>query len=243
MKKIFPLVILSALFLNACDDDLTYAELRAREKEQIETFIEKGCCIIDESSKDTLLYVAPINTITEAEYNAAGHVCNLQRNEYIYLSDNEVYLQIIRRGTGDMGRSVTDAEGHVQPLRGDTLAPGTTRRVIVRYTEYNIGGDSIQSSNVLSPAYAQMPDIMSVTNNSGTLSGTFISGVMSNRYSSTAVPNGWLYPLYYVCLGRYVYDDSEIAKVRVIVPSTEGQADASSATYPCFYELTYMSDR
>lgn len=237
------ILILAAIALTACDDDLTYAELREREKNQIEAFIKNGCCVTDDNNGDTLLYVAPINTITEAEYKAAGNICDLRRNDYVYLSDREMYMQVVRKGTGDMGRTQTDAQGNIVPVRGDTIATGTTRRIFVRYTEYNIAGDSIQTSNVLSPSFAQMPDIMSVTNNSGTLTGTFVSGVMNQYYSSTAVPNGWLYPLYYVCLGRYCYEDSEIAKVRIIVPSTEGQTDASTSTYPCFYEITYESDR
>lgn len=243
MKKLLYIIALAATVLTACDDDPTYAELREREKSQIESFIKNGCTVRDKQNGDTILHVAPITTITEEQYNAAGHVCDLKRNEYIYLADHEVYLQIVRRGTGDMGRTTTDANGNIIPLRGDTIAPGTTRRIFVRFIEYNIGGDSIQTSNVLNPQFAQMPDIMSVTNNSGTLTGTFVSGVLSQYYGSTAVPNGWLYPLYYVCLGRYVYPDSEIAKVRVIVPSTEGQSDANTNTYPCFYEITYESDR
>lgn len=243
MKKILYIIALAATVLTACDDEPTYAELREREKNQIESFIKNGCLVRDKQNGDTLLYVAPITTITEEEYNAAGHVCDLKRNEYIYLSDHEVYLQVVRRGTGDMGRTMLDANGNTVPVRGDTIAPGTTRRIFVRYMEYNIGGDSIQSSNTLSPAYAQTPDIMSVTNTAGTLTGTFVSGVLHQYYGDSAVPGGWLYPLYYVCLGRYVYPDSEIAKVRVIVPSTEGQSDANSSTYPCFYEITYESDR
>ena len=35
----------------------------------------------------------------------------------------------------------------------------------------------------------------------------------------------------------------EIAKVRLIVPHSQGHSDALSNVYPCFYEITYQEMR
>ncbi|MCQ2267103.1 MAG: DUF4827 domain-containing protein [Bacteroidaceae bacterium] len=244
MNKLLYIVSLVAVAFCSCNDDVTYAELRANERKQISSFLSHGCCVLDSMNNDTLLYVAPITRISEAEFKERGYTCDLAQNEYVYLKDLEVYMQIVRRGTGDMGRDsiliVDGAETRV-PVRGDTIAQGTTRNIYVRYKEFNIAGDSIQTSNLLSDLHEQDFDLMTVTRQADTFTGTFVSGIMKSRYGSTSVPNGWLYPLYYICLGRNVYPDSELAKVRLIVPSTEGQSEAYEMTYPCFYELTYMS--
>lgn len=246
MKKLLYIVSLVAVAFCSCDDDVTYAELRANERKQIKSFLSSGCCVVDTLNNDTLLYVAPITYISEAKFKEQGYTCDLTKNEYVYLEDLEVYMQIVRRGTGDMGRDsllVVDGVETRVPVRGDTIAQGTTRNIYVRYKEFNIAGDSIQTSNGLSDLHEQDFDLMTVTRQADTFTGTFVSGIMKSRYGSTSVPNGWLYPLYYICLGRYVYPDSELAKVRLIVPSTEGQSEAYELTYPCFYELTYMSAR
>ena len=46
-------------------------------------------------------------------------------------------------------------------------------------------------------------------------------------------------PLNYVNVGRPEKEDDEVAKVRLIVPHSQGTADASSSVYPCYYEITY----
>lgn len=254
MNRLIPFFLLAATLLCACNKDVTFAELRANERKQIRSFIANGCKVVDPDSKDVLLEVkAPITTISEPELIAKikaarerGEVFHQDENEYTYLEDLELYMHIVSLGTGNMGKTRTEIVDGVEkevPVLGDTLAMGTTRRVFVRYIEYNIAGDSIQTSNLLSPSYAQLPEEMSVSNNEGSITGTFLGGVMMSYYSNNSVPNGWLYPLYYVCLGRMVNDTDELAKVRLIVPSSEGQQDASDRTYPCFYELTYQSAR
>lgn len=83
---------------------------------------------------------------------------------------------------------------------------------------------------------------MTVKNTSGTFSGTFDkeSSLMYNTYSSTAVPSGWLVPLTYIKLGRPASETDEIAKVKLIVPHSMGQSNASQNVYPCMYEITYQ---
>ena len=82
-------------------------------------------------------------------------------------------------------------------------------------------------------------DEMSCTNSYGTLTGSFISGVMKTRYGAS-VPEGWLVPLAYINLGR---DLRDLAKVRLIVPHNSGQDNASQNIYACFYEITYQRGR
>lgn len=230
MKRLLFLVTLGIVLFAACSNDTTYAELREREKRQIDSFVKKGCTVIDKISGDTLLHVPPIHVISEQQYRAAGNVCDLSRNDYIYLSDLEMYMQVVERGTGDMGRTVKDSLGHTVPLRGDTIAEGTTRRIYVRYVEYNIGADSIQTANIFIPETDYQPEIMSVTNTAGTLTGTFTSGIMMQRYKA-GVPNGWLYPS--TTSGwAILYADSKLAHVRIIVPSTEGRPMPTKTPIP-----------
>ena len=86
---------------------------------------------------------------------------------------------------------------------------------------------------------------MTVKNTSGTFTGVFAKDycVMYNQYGSTAVPSGWLVPLTYVNLGRYTSADAELAKVRIIVPHSQGQSNALQGVYPCLYEITYQRGR
>ena len=60
---------------------------------------------------------------------------------------------------------------------------------------------------------------------------------------STTVPQGWLVPLTFINLGRYIHADDEIAKVRLIVPHDMGQAYATASVYPCLYDITYQRGR
>ena len=86
-------------------------------------------------------------------------------------------------------------------------------------------------------------DVMACTNSYGTYSATFTRdlGVMRTSYNSAAVPAGWLIPLKYINLARTMDGpDARLAKVRLIVPSSQGQANASANVYPCFYEIIYQ---
>ena len=43
--------------------------------------------------------------------------------------------------------------------------------------------------------------------------------------------------------GRPLSADDRIARVRIIVPSTEGTYAATMSVYPCLYDITYERGR
>ena len=78
------------------------------------------------------------------------------------------------------------------------------------------------------------------TTNVKSLSATFTEGIMYNTYGTPYVPSGWLIPFNYIKVGREI---SGRSKIRLIVPHSEGQSDASASVYPCYYEITYQLAR
>lgn len=219
------LVALVALvgFCTSCDDDVTYADMLKSENKAIASFIKNGCKVMAEDGSTYMLKVDPITTITEEEFYANDSTTDVSKNEYVLFANSGIYMQIVRKGTGSK------------------LREGENAQVICRFHEFNISKDSLQLSNRVA-VYEQYPDVMTVSNNEGTFTASFISGLMANTYGSS-VPGGWLAPLPYINLGRQTSEDDEIAKVRLIVPSSEGHSYASQGIYGCFYEITMQRGR
>ena len=166
-----------------------------------------------------------INVISEAQFANQGYTTDTTKgkNQYVLLDKSGVYMQIIRNGCGE---KVKDGENVT---------------VLCRFDEYNIKEDSMQlSDNYLT--YAAYPEKMNVTNSSGTFTASFDSksSLMYLSYGSTSVPAGWLVPLTYINIGRPLKEGDEIAKVKLIVPHSEGQSNSSQYVYPCYYKITYM---
>lgn len=167
-----------------------------------------------------------ITVIDETQFQEQGYTTDLSKNEYVLMQKSGVYMQIVREGCGDK------------------IEDGETTTVLCRFTEWNILTDSLQLTNdILS--FSSIVDKMSVTNYSGTFTASFISGesVMASYYGSTSVPSGWLVPLTYIKVGRHANANEEIAKVKLIVPHTQGHQYASAGVYPCFYIITYERGR
>ena len=224
LASILMLGIVSPIFC-ACEDEDTYAEMRKTEGAQISNFLNYGTKVVDKETGDITLEVkAPIKVISETEFYANDTTTNVADNEYVLLAGSGVYMQILREGTGER------------------LQDGESATVICRHLEFNIAGDSIQSTNMESAATEIYPDRMTVQKNYGSITASFSSGLMSNLYGSS-VPSGWILPLQFIKLGRQSSPEGEVAKVRIIVPSTEGQKDAMNGVYPCFYEITYTKGR
>lgn len=221
------LLSVAALFATttACDDNETYAELRDRERKQIESFLKHGTQVESEEKGEYLLEVpGNIKVISESQFYANDSTTDVSKNEYVLFKGSGVYMQIVRKGVGKK------------------LEEGESARVINRFTEFNIAADSITATNrtlMLEPT----PDIMTCNNYYGQITASFVSGVMSQIYKTNAVPSGWIVPLHFINIGRQDAENSEIALVRLILPSTEGQNEAKYNVQPCFYEISYQRGR
>lgn len=169
-----------------------------------------------------------VKVISEAQFFQQDSTTDVSKNEYVLFESSGVYMQLIRKGCGTK------------------LKKGETATVLCRFRERNLkrGADSIQLTNE-NLKNVTVCDKMTVKNTSGTFTASFINGasVMYSTYGSASVPAGWLVPLSYINLGRPVNDNDEIAKVRLIVPHSQGQAYASQSVYPCIYDITYERGR
>ena len=223
MKKlIFPLLVLATvLFVTSCENYETYGDKKAKERAAIDRYIAKE----------------EIKVISEAQFKAQGEKTDVDANEYVKLERTGVYMQIVRQGCGDK------------------LEANKAVNILCRFEEYNILADSLLASNKASFWFynltlkgwvdgSQYVDKMNVTRTGTTITASFMEGVMLMRHpSSSSVPSGWLVPLNYVYIGRPENENDEIAQVRLIVPHSQGTADASSSVYPCYYEITYMREK
>ena len=217
----------AALFTitTSCNDDETYADLRKRENKQIDSFLQSGTKVESDEKGEYILNIpGNIKVISENEFHANDSTTDVSKNEYVLFRSTGVYMQIVRRGTGEI------------------LKDGESKRIINRYVEFNIASDTITSSN-RGLAFEPTPDIMSCHNTFGTINASFITGLMKRLYGTSAVPSAWITPLHYIRLGRQDSEDSETALVRLIVPSTQGHNDAQYHVYPCFYEISYQVTR
>lgn len=210
-----------------CSDDETYADQKKRERKAVEAFIKRSPLVLVNSVGDTLLNTPKINVISEVEFERQDSTTDVSKNEYVFFGSTGIYMQIVRQGTGKR------------------LENGDRATLAARYWEFNIMTDSLLTSNKI-PLYNPAPDYMDVSNTSGTITGSFNSeiypggGAMVRAYSSTSVPTGWLLPLHYVKIGQQNSAGDEIAKVRLIVPHSSGTTVATSAVYPCFYEIEFQ---
>ena len=230
MKKIlytFLFLMVALTGFVSCSDDQTYAEQKDKERKAVESFLKRDVTIYGPSG-DSICKVGVIKVITEQEFLDQDTTTNLENNEYVLFAKNGIYMQIIRRGVGEK------------------ITKGETRQIACRFIEYNILGDSLQLRNDVSYWHTN-PDIMAVTNTSGTFSANFVTGTqagaMYQAYGEEKVLDGWLAPFPYIRVGRQTTAEGEIAKVRLIVPHTAGQSNAATNVYPCFYEILYQECR
>lgn len=210
--------------LQSCEEEDSYAKSREREKKQIMNFLKTGVKAMDEDGEDYLLNVpGPYKVISEQEFYANDSTTNVNNNEFVLFAGSGIYMQIVNKGSGEK------------------LKSGETTSVVCRYTGFNIATDSVEISNNV-PAYVKYPDIMTVQNYMGSFTASFLSGMMKTWTNTSSVPNAWTIPLTFIRLGRYDSEE-ELAKVRLIIPSTEGHTYALNNIYPCFYEITYQRGR
>jgi len=226
MKRVlYPiLLLLLALSYTACENYETYADKKEKERDAIDNFIARE----------------GIQVISEGEFNAQNQTTNLEKNQFVRFDRNGVYMQIVRPGYGEK------------------MEENKTVNVICRFMEKNIMTDSVLIRNDQT-AYITMngetyntknyPDKMTCVRTGTTITASFLTGGMMYSYhGSASVPAGWLVPLNYVKIGRpdpaeEPSDNDEVSKVRLIVPHSQGTADASASVYPCYYEITYERAR
>lgn len=219
MKFFYLILAAATLCMAACNNEDTYTDRLERQRNQISAFLKHGGTAVDPMTGDTLLHIPKgIKVISETEF-LKDTATDVAQNEYVYLERNGVYMQIVRRGPGTV------------------MGLNDPRTVICRYMEYNIAGDSLQTSNI-SAAHVANPDVFQSVLQAGTFTASFTQGVMLNIYGAN-VPSGWLIPLSYIKLGRQSSADAGIAKVRLILPHDQGQSTARNNVTPYFYEISY----
>jgi hypothetical protein len=189
-----------AIFV-ACDNYETYGEKKEKERDAISEFISDSSIVV----------------ISEETFHAHGDVTDTAKNEFVYLNNSGVYMQIVHKGCGS-------------PIRD-----GERTTLIMRFYERCIMDDT-QIGNDASP---YQPDYMVVERTGNTFTASFTTdGLMYSTYSSASVPTGLITPLSYINVGRPRSADDHISKVRLIVPHTQGHTVASSYVYPYYYEIS-----
>jgi hypothetical protein len=214
------------LCLSCSKEQQTYSEQKEQEREVVSSFLNRK--IVVKLGADTLLNMGKIKVISEEQFINQDSITNVADNEYVFFSNSGIYMQIVREGAGKR------------------IEHGENRRLMCRFWEYNILGDSLQLTNRIQK-YAARPEFLNVSNNSGYISGSFdikveTGSLVNSTYGDTNVPSGWLKPLEYVRVGAQTDAENRIAKVRLIVPHSAGHSHALASVYPCFYELTFQED-
>ncbi len=220
MKKYSYIIalLMAVVVFAGCENYETYSDMKKKEQDAIEAFIaEHGIQVIDQTT-----------------FEAQGNKTDLASNQFVKFTRNGVYMQIVREGCGSV------------------LEENKTVNVLCRFMEQNIQtGDVVVRNDIHASLsslgtgidVSQYLDKMSVVRTGTTLTASFLSGMMYQYHGSTSVPGGWLVPLNYVKIGRPENEGEETAKVRLIVPHSQGTADASSSVTPYYYEITYQRER
>ncbi len=158
-----------------------------------------------------------IEVIDLEKFKAQGDSTSVEKNEYVLFKDKGIYMQIVRKGEG---RMMKDGEQGVV--------------FMAKYVEQNIEtGDTI-SGNL----YAGV-DYFTCSRTGDSFTASFTQGYMQAIYGSSVVPSGWLLPFSYITPGR---PNDKAAKVRLIVPHSEGTSLAAQFVYPTYYEITYIPE-
>lgn len=224
--KLLFLTFVASLAFISCDDYETYAEKKDSEREAIKSYMTK----------------INANVISEEEFKAKGCVTDTAKHEWVLLAKSSVYMQVINKGTF-YDQSILENEGRKVEL-DKLMKPGQTSTILCRFSETNLFTGYLTCTNNDYSAIA-IPETMTVTRSSDTYTGSFISGksTMYSNYGSLSVPTGWLVPLAYINIGRCGTEYDEIAKVRLIVPHSQGQPTATQGVIPCLYEISYQEGK
>ena len=159
-----------------------------------------------------------INVISETEFEKQGKTTNLSRNEFVYLKKSGVYMQIVNKGDGSL------------------LEEGKSINLLCRFFELNIKNQTVLYNSY---NYVYQNDKLNVQRTGSNYTASFVSGRMYETYGAS-VPAGWLVTFNYLNVGR---STANLARVRLIVPHSQGHSIASQNVYPYYYELTFQRER
>ena len=157
--------------------------------------------------------------------------CN---NGKTYAEMKGVYMHVDNRGPG-------------KEVLGDGAYEMVARFVeIALQTRSDLGftaGDTLLANfHVSNPSYTIKGEDFKLTISGESYSASFTrndSYSMYGMYGTQSVPSGWLIPFRYLTPG-YTTSSEKIARVKLIVPHSQGTSSATQSVYPCFYELTYL---
>ncbi len=201
MKKIVLMLIAACMAFTACDNFETYADKKEKERNAIRSFISNN----------------QIKVISEEKFQSQDCTTDTALNEYVYMNNTGIYMQLTRKGNG-------------KPLQD-----GENAKLNVRFTEMNIFN---QSSKITNADDAYNLDYMNISRTGSNYTASFTQGYMASTYGAS-VPSGWLVPFKYIRLDGPSATEN-IAKVRLIIPHTQGHSTASANVYPYFYEITFQ---
>lgn len=212
---IFPALAVLAVLVS-CSDGETYAEMKTKEKDAIQRFLQ-----------DNEL-VGRISPISEATFYAQDSTTDVSKNEFVLFLDDGIYMQVVRRGSGktmvEMAKEQPDST--------------TSQTILCRFLEYDIeNADTTRTNYYVSAVVDKMQ--CSYAHRGRSYTGSFTEGYMQSKYGSV-VPEGWLKPLDFIRLTR---NAGQIAKIRVIVPHSSGTSNAKNYVLPYYYEITYQLGR
>ena len=218
MKKNYLLWAVTALImwsLQSCNNGKTYAEMKEEEADAINKYILEN----------------DIKVISEAEF--AAQDSTTKENEYVLLDESGVYMHVDNRGSG-------------KEVLGDGAYDILARFVeVALQTRTDLGmtaGDTLLANfHVANPSYTIEEEGFRLTISGESYSASFTrndSYSMFGMYGTQSVPSGWLIPFRYLKIGRTTNSEI-IARVKLIVPHSQGTSSATQSVYPCFYELTY----
>lgn len=156
--------------------------------------------------------------ISESQFHANGDVTDVAKREFVYMDNTGVYMQIMHKGCGT------------------PLQDGENSDLLVRFLEMCLI-DTVVFYNDVNPYDV---DVMNVKRQGNTFTASFTSGAWYSSSYGESVPQGLLVPLAYLNMGRPRSASDHIAKVRLIVPHTQGHSNASYYVYPYYYEISFQ---
>lgn len=166
----FLVTVMAIAFFSACQDTVTYAEQKAKERENIDNYIKANditVITLDEFLKDTVT-------------NNPESGPDFKKNEFVLFPESGVYMQIVRRGTGK------------------PLLAGEKKLYNCRFMEYDIANADTLTTNLFGTdpdvmSCSRVSDTYSATFTQGVMSRAYGNSVPAGWL----VPMPYLRPGFY----------------------------------------------